>query len=173
MLVMHCSGVDIRKGRRTERLVLRPIGTSDRDRFLAIHRDPRTNSHSPTGLPSLEWTESFFLSLIRAWELGLSYWAVEFERQVIGFAGAEAMTILDRECWNLYYRFAPEAWNHGFATEVAREAVSVATAVDPRRPVVARTRPSNVAAIHVAERAGLIRRIDLDHGDYAVLAANW
>lgn len=87
-------------------MLLRPVGVSDSDVFIAIHVDPRTNFHSPGGPPSAEWAEAFLLSLARAWERGLSYWAVELEGQVVGFAGAEATTVLDRECWNLYYRFA-------------------------------------------------------------------
>lgn len=171
--VRHCSVVEVRDARRTDRLVLRPVGMTDSDVFIAIHVDPRTNSHSPGGPPSTEWAEGFLVSLARAWERGLSYWAVELEGKVVGFAGAEATTVLDRECWNLYYRFAVDVWGRGFATEATREAARVATAVDPRRPLVARTRPGNLAAIRVAERAGLTRHVDLDHDGYAVLVANW
>lgn len=165
--------MDVRAPRRTARLRLRPITHADHDEFLAIHLDPRTNSNRPDGPPSREWTESFLLSLIEAWQADLTYWAVESEGRVVGFAGAERMTIFERECWNLYYRFSPEVWGRGFATEAAREAVAVAAALDSGRPVVARTMPSNTAAIRVAERAGLTCRSDLDHGGYAVLAANW
>lgn len=159
--------------RQTERLVLRPISLIDRDPFIAIHVDPRTNSHSPGGPPSIEWSEAFLVSLVEAWERGLSYWAVEHEGHVVGFAGAEARTMLDRECWNLYYRFAPEDWGRGFATEAVREAIGVAMTLDRWRPPVARTRPANNAAIRVAERAGLDRRPELDHDGYAVLAKGW
>jgi RimJ/RimL family protein N-acetyltransferase len=112
-------------------------------------------------------------SLVDAWENELSYWAVESHGLVIGFAGVEARVVLDRPCWNLYYRFKPSAWGKGFATEVAREAVAVAEAIHPVRPTVARTRAGNIPAIRVAERAGLTRRPDLDHDAYAVLTTDW
>lgn len=139
----------------------------------AIHVDQRTNVHTPGGPPSVGSAEAFFWSLVEAWDHGLCYWAVEFNESVIGFAGIEGRTVLGRDCWNLYYRFTPEVWGQGLATEVASEAVRVAAAVDDSRPVVARTRATNLAAASVAERAGLTRRVDLDHDGYIVFASKW
>lgn len=169
------SVVDYREHRKTARLILRPIAASDRDAFVAIHVDPRTNAHAPGGAPLIDGAEAFLFSLVDAWENELSYWAVESpgDGLVVGFAGVEARVVLDRPCWNLYYRFKPGAWGMGFATEVAREAVAIAEAIHPDRPTVARTRAGNIPAIRVAERAGLTRRPDLDHDAYAVLTTDW
>ena len=84
-----------------------------------------------------------------------------------------SLTFRHRSCWNLCYRFSPRAWGRGLATEAAREAVAVAHALQPVLPVVARTRPSSIAAIKVAIRAGLDRRADLDTDGFAVLASDW
>jgi hypothetical protein len=51
--------------------------------------------------------------------------------------------------------------------------VVVARAQPPVRPVVARTRPGNAAAVKVAEAAGLTRRPGLDYDGFAVLAVGW
>ena len=160
--------------RRTARLLLRPIRPSDRDALTDIHVDPRTNAHTPGGPPDRKAIEAMLASFIAAWAgSGHSYWAVELEATIIGVAGIEPRTILGRDCWNLYYRFDPGSWGHGFATEAAREAVAVAGSLEPGRPIVARTRPANELATWVAERAGLARRADLDHEGFVVLAANW
>lgn len=160
--------------RRTRRLVLRPIAPSDVDVLTTIHVDPRTNDHSPGGPPPRGQAEELLASLIAAWDgAGHSYWAVEFEGGVVGVAGVEARTILRRDCWNLYYRFDPDYWGRGLASEAVWEAVVVAGTVAPTRPIVARTRRENERAIRLAERGGLMRRPDLDHDGFVVLAAGW
>lgn len=166
--------MDSARDRQTFRLHLRPVELQDRDAFLEIHADPRTNVHTPGGPPAQEWIEGMLAGVIASWEnSGMSYWSVEVDRRVIGVAGVEVHKILGRDCWNLYYRFAPEAWGQGYAAEAAREAVEVAQLIEPPRPIVARTRSANTPAIRVAERAGLVRRPDLDHEGFVVLAANW
>ena len=113
-------------------------------------------------------------AFIQAWdEYGISYWSVEFEGELIGVAGIEPLEFGDRSCWNLYYRLTPSAWGKGLASEAAREAVSVAAAVEPEWPVVARTRPGNLPSARVAQRAGLERRSDLDADGYVVFARGW
>jgi ribosomal-protein-alanine N-acetyltransferase len=174
LLPRHDLIMDSTRERRTTRLLLRPVEPSDRDALTSIHIDPRTNAHTPDGPPDRDATEAMLASFVAAWEGdGHCYWAVELEGTIVGVAGVEVRTILGRECWNLYYRFDPDSWGRGFATEVAREGVAVAGCVEPTLPIVARTRPANEAAIRVAERAGLARRPDLDHDGFVVLAANW
>jgi RimJ/RimL family protein N-acetyltransferase len=165
--------VDLARERRTDRLLLRPITSSDREVLAGIHLDPRTNAHSPGGAPDRERVEGMLASFLAAWEDGHSYWAVELDGVVVGVAGVEAMTILGRDCWNLYYRFDPASWGRGLATEAAREAVVVRGLLESSRPIVARTRPANDRSVRVAEGAGLVRRPDLDHEGFVVLAANW
>ena len=73
---------------------------------------------------------------------------------------------------NLYYRFTPGAWGQGYATELARTAVTLARKYLPQWPVVARTRAKNIPSIRTAERAGLIRRPDLDT-EHIIFALGW
>ncbi len=73
---------------------------------------------------------------------------------------------------NLYYRFTPSAWGKGYATELARTAVALAREHLPQWPVIALTRVENTASIRTAERAGLLRRSDLDT-EHVVFALGW
>lgn len=66
---------------------------------------------------------------------------------------------------NLYHRFVPEAWGRGYASEVARYAVQWAASTHPGLPVLARTRPGNIASRHVAEAVGLVLQPDLQAYD--------
>jgi RimJ/RimL family protein N-acetyltransferase len=160
--------------RRTQRLRLRALAWDDAEVFREIHLDPRTHVHTPAGPPDADQVAGMFAGIVGVWEdQGSSYWAVELDENVIGVCGVEAQPILERECWNLYYRLSPETWGRGFASEAAREAVVVAGLVAPNRPVVARTRSSNLPSMRVAERAGLVRRAALDHDGFVVLATEW
>src|SRR5258708_39837118 len=90
----------------------------------------------------------------------------------IGFGGVEHRVWRERDVLNLYYRFTPSAWGQGYATELARIAVSLARTYLSQWPVVARTRANNIPSIRTAERAGLIRLPDLDT-EHMVFALGW
>ncbi len=164
-------------GVRTGRLVLSRPRADDGAAMFRIHGDPETNRYNPAGpAPDLAASEETLRVWLRQWEEdGFSYWAVRLldAPEIIGFGGVRRMTWRDREILNLYYRFAPTAWGHGYATEVAREAVSLARAHLPTLPIVARVRAENIASIRTAERAGLARRPDLDTADHLVYALGW
>ena len=98
------------------------------------------------------------------WEQGLGYWIVEESvlGRPIGVCGVKAVDLHGRPSWNLLYRFLPEAWGNGYASEAARASIEAAAQVDASRPVVARIRPANSGSAPVAETIGLVRRPDLD-----------
>lgn len=160
--------------RTTARLLLRRVTWGDLAAVVAIESDPRTNEHRPGGAPSPMASEHSVLEFVLDWtKHGMGYWAVEYEGMVVGVAGVRPFLFQGRDCWNLYYRFSPAVWGRGLAVESALEAVAVAEALQPRRPVVARTRPANSAAVRVAEGAGLDRRPDLDSDGFLLLARGW
>jgi len=160
--------------RVTARLRLRRPVTDDVKSIVAIDSDPMANLHRPGGAPSPDQNVQTFGEFVRGWEEhDVSYWIAEFGGDIIGMAGVEPQLFLERECWNLYYRFSPSAWGNGFAVKVAKEAVIVASSLQPMWPVVARTRATNYAAARTAERAGLRRCPNLDTGDFEVFALGW
>lgn len=125
--------------------------------------------------PDLATSEEALRSWCQHWEeYGFGYWAVTLPQSenIIGFGGVEYRVWRDRDVLNLYYRFTPGAWGHGYATELARIAVTLAQKHLPQWPIVARTRTANIAPIRTAERAGLVRRPDLDT-EHIVFALGW
>lgn len=85
---------------------------------------------------------------------------------MIGIGGIRRDYWQEQEVLNLYYRFSPRAWGHGYATEVAQAAVQIARRYLPNVPLVARIRPANTPSIRVVERIGLRRRPQWDTAEH-------
>jgi len=163
---------------RTERLALRRVQARDGPALFAIDGDPATHQFNPPGSASADLadSEARLREWLRHWDAdGVGYWAITLAEapEVIGFGGVQRIIWREREALNLYYRFSPRAWGHGYATEMARVAVTLARAHLPQWPVIARVRPANVPSQRVAERVGLLRRPDLDDAEHAALALGW
>jgi RimJ/RimL family protein N-acetyltransferase len=160
----------------TERLLLRRPRAGDVERVFAIHGDPETNRHNPSG-PDADTAASAarLRGWLETWERdGFGYWAVarRDDGRVVGFGGVELQRWRSRSVLNLYYRFGPAAWGHGFAAETALTAVRLGRRLMPELAIVARTRPANVSAACVAEAAGLRRHPELD-GEHVVFTLSW
>ncbi len=148
---------------RTERLRMRPPTLSDVARVAALYGDPRVYQHDPAGAKSYTATEARVRADIAGWERdGIGYWIVELDGRLAGVAGVMPVTLPSGCFWNVYYRFAPETWGLGIASEAVRAALAQAREAVPGRSFVVRTRPRNVAAIRLAERLGLTRASELD-----------
>jgi ribosomal-protein-alanine N-acetyltransferase len=155
----------------TERLRLRRVTSVDVPALAAISRDPRTNVHRPGGAPSRARSEEIIGGFISDWEQhGLGYWVVEYLGEVVGIAGVRSISLCGRDCWNLYYRFSPDAWGKGLAAEAAGMAIVVARECDPNRPILARTRPDNVAAARLAQAIGMTRSPEWDEDGFVAFA---
>ena len=152
--------------RETARLTLRRVREADLPALTAIDVDPENYAFSPTGAYTREQAIAHARAYISAWARnGIGYWLVEHGGDPIGVAGLTPISFDGRSCFNLYYRFVPAARGQGFAAETCREALAVATAIDPEWPIVVRTRPANAPARRLARTLGLIRRPELDTSD--------
>ncbi len=151
---------------RTERLILRRPIAEDAAAMFAIHGDPATHQYAPNGPdPDFATSEKILHDWLQySQDDGYGYWAVTLPstNEIIGFGGVRRLEWHERNVLNLYYRFTPSAWGHGYATEMALTAVTLSRKYLPQMPIVARVRPGNIASMRVAEHAGLVRRPDLD-----------
>jgi len=147
---------------RTERLMLRPLSLDDLDDYHRVYGDPRTWEHLPSGRHTelADSERAIRASIDSRNEYGFAHGAVLLRERVSNleagrFLGSAGAKMLEFDAWNLGYRFAPEAWGHGFATEAGIAALALARAARPETPVTARVLANNPSSIRVLERIGL------------------
>lgn len=151
---------------RTKRLRLtRPVASASSEVF-AILGDPRTVEHNPSDrLEDRGEATELVARWVRHWEeQGFGYWCVRESgsNRIIGYAGVKRMLIQGHPVLNLVYRFVPEVWGRGFATEAAAAIVSSVLDEMPEEAIVARVRPDNRPSQNVALKAGLQRDAAMD-----------
>ena len=92
--------------------------------MFAILGDPRTVEHNPSDrLEDRGEAPELVARWVRHWEEhGFGYWCVRESGsdRIIGYAGVKRMLMHRRPVLNLVYRFVPEVWGRGFATEATR-----------------------------------------------------
>ncbi|MFB4266902.1 GNAT family N-acetyltransferase [Nonomuraea sp. GTA35] len=150
---------------RTARLVLSRVMPDDLDAVHEIHADPRTSVYHPGGpVTDLEASRAMLDLWLADWdERGLGYWAARLpgHPRVLGFGGLRHAVVDEAEVLNLYYRFRPSAWGHGYAVELARAALRVGKGLGT---VVAVIRDVNLPSHRVAERAGMRKDRTIPYG---------
>lgn len=144
----------------TERLILRKAVKEDFERFFEINHDPETNIHNPSGPMSFEKAESTFTRMLDHWEkYNFGSWAIvekDTPENIIGFGGLSYRLYGEEEKLNLGYRFAPEAWGKGYATEFTRKAIDFGFNENDQEEIFGIVRPGNIASVKVLEKAGMI-----------------
>lgn len=141
---------------RTDRLLLTPVTPTDIDAVHAVYADARTWAHLPSGRhasrdQTIDLVQRKIGGRVRH---GLGSWTVRdaVTGAVIGVGGVD-MTA--GGVWNLGYRLAPESWGHGYATEIARAAMTAAHDTAPGVAVTGRVLTNNPASARVLANAGL------------------
>lgn len=151
---------------RTARLVLETPKSSDVPSIFSIAGDLRATEHNPSDrLGELLEAESLVARWVSHWrQHGFGYWCVrEYSHSAaVGYCGVKRMTAVGRPVLNLIYRFRPEVWGCGYATEAARSVVGWSAVHAPRATILARVRPSNFASQKVALKSGLLRDPAMD-----------
>ncbi|SDQ24101.1 Protein N-acetyltransferase, RimJ/RimL family [Curtobacterium sp. UNCCL20] len=141
---------------RTDRLLLTPLTPADIDDVHGVFSDARTWTHLPTGRhtvkdASVDLVQRKIGGRARH---GLGSWAVRSAADHV-FLGVGGVDMTAAGVWNLGYRLRPESWGNGYATEIARAAVSAAHEIAPVVPITGRVLTNNPASAAVLERAGL------------------
>jgi RimJ/RimL family protein N-acetyltransferase len=137
--------------------MLRPLRV-DRAVAFAIHSDSDTYRFSPSGPMTIEAIDQMFDQRIAHWDRrGFGFWSIRAleANAILGFGGVMCHpSTAERDDLVLYYRFRPEHWGLGYATEVAQEAIDVAFRLvkAPRGSVETKSRPR---LIHFANAASV------------------
>lgn len=150
----------------TERLLLRPWRTEDRDAFRPIATDPEVMRYINGGKPwSDEQIDEFIQRQIHGLErnsfcLWRLLWKQQTER-LIGFCGLQPWR--DRPGLEIGYHgvievgwwLARDCWGQGFATEAARAVLRYGFETAGLEKIIAVTHRDNKASQRVAGRIGL------------------
>ena len=150
----------------TERLILRKPEKQDFERFFEINKDPQTNLYNPSGPMSLEKAENTFNRMLEHWDqYNFGGWAIlekENPDRVIGFGGLSYKMYDEEEKLNLGYRFAPEAWGKGYATEAANYFKNIGFKNNVAESLISIIDVENFPSQRVAERNGMKREKHLE-----------
>lgn len=145
----------------TERLILRRWREDDREPFAAMNADPEVMRHFLRPLDRPE-SDAFFDRIEARFRAdGYGLWAVErgADGAFLGFTGLAVATFEApfTPCVEVGWRFVPDAWGHGYATEAAREALRFGFESLGLEEIVSFTSPLNVPSYRVMERLGMHR----------------
>jgi RimJ/RimL family protein N-acetyltransferase len=156
--------------RVTERLVLRRWRVGDAPRFAAINGDPEVMRHIGHGhVLGRGLSDELIARFEGEWrERGFGPWAVaprEDDAALVGFCGLTVPMFLPEvlPAVEVGWRFARDAWGHGYATEAARAALAFAFEDREMREVIAIVDPDNPRSLRVAEKLGMTARPDRVH----------
>jgi RimJ/RimL family protein N-acetyltransferase len=153
----------------THRLVLRPPRESDLDTMVALYADPAVTRFCVAATPhGRDATRAQLQAWISHWQAhGFGHWAIaERERPdtLIGFGGLMHRSVAGHAGLFLYYRFTPQAWGRGLASEMALHAFAQAFEQRHEPAVAAAVLPSNAPTRKTLEGLGMRAKGTLSDG---------
>lgn len=142
----------------TQRLRLRRIRRDDLDELARLYADPRVMEFSLGRMDREQSREKLEKILAGMDEHGWPTYAVEM-REGDGFAGIcgfAPQTVDEVDEVELGYRFMPDYWGGGIATEAAIACKEHAFTVLALPRIISIIEPANIGSIRVAEKTGLV-----------------
>ena len=153
----NLSGLKVKTIIETERLLLREITHEDQADLFKLHSDPEVQRY--TGEPVVESIEEIKLAIEGRIEdykkYGYGRWATRLKsgNQFVGWAGLAYLPEFDEV--DLGYRFLPEFWGLGIATEASRAILDYGFNSLKLKRIVAIALEENIASIRVMEKVGM------------------
>ncbi len=147
----------------TERLLLRPLISSDTKAFLDMHSGTKINRFLRNPILSLTDAENYLDKIITEHQKnGIARFAVILKenKELIGFSGLKFRTTEENgysSFYDLGYRFAEKYWNKGYATEAAKFWISFGLHTLKLHEIHACADNKNSASNHLLEKVGFER----------------
>lgn len=142
----------------TPRLIIREFTMSDVDDLAYILNKPEVMHFSRTGAISTEETAIKIKSYINSYQQhGYGKWAVIHRNtgKLIGYCGI-AIEQIDNNLENeLGYRFDPDFWHQGFATEAVSSCINYAFDTLNLEYLLGIVEPENTASVRVLQKIGM------------------
>jgi ribosomal-protein-alanine N-acetyltransferase len=159
----------------TDRLILRPLTEADAPAYAAMRYhpevakwlpavagDPLQNAHRAIGYFAQCWASDGH----GPWGIFLKQGAAE--GALIGHGGLRVMPDFDGQT-EVLYALHPDAWGKGYATELARAALTYGFTRRGLASIFAITKPDNVASQAVMTRLGMTWRKRVTYKDMDVV----
>ena len=145
-----------RCGPETDRLEHRAFTVDDAESFYALKSHPdviRFTGEPP--LPSLDAAREVIANYPDFDEVGYGRWAciLRETQAVIGFCGLKYLTDLDEV--DVGYRFLPEFWGRGLATEACAASLEFGFTTLRLDQIIGLVLPDNTASTRVLEKVGM------------------
>lgn len=149
-------------GPETERLFHRAFTVEDAEAFFALNGDPRVmrwTGEAP--IDSLESARAAITSYPDFETVGYGRWACVLKKtgRVVGFCGLKHLS--DLRAVDLGYRFLPEVWGQGLATEASRASLRFGFETLNLDTIIGLVLPANHASIRVLEKVGMRRDAEI------------
>jgi RimJ/RimL family protein N-acetyltransferase len=149
----------------TARLAGRRPEPGDLPAFQRMFTDARVAEEIwPEHLRTAGRAEELLEDMVAHWERwGFGPWTARLAGETIGYAGLRHAEVGGRPEVELLWFLDADHWGHGYATELAREALRVGFAVLELDDVVAETVHLNRASRSVMEKLGMAYERDVVH----------
>ncbi len=157
-LIMYTiTNITLKNVLETERLWLREITLDDKEELFALYSNPEVQKY--TGEPvvaSIEEIENAIRIRISNYKkYGFGRWAVILKQgmQFTGWAGLAYLPEFNEI--DLGYRFLPEYWGSGIATEAAEAILTYGFDTLKLKKIIAIAMKENKASIRIMEKIGM------------------
>lgn len=144
------------EGPETERLRHRAMTVDDAEAFFALNSLPAVMRYTgETPVASVEEARAAIAAYPDFETVGFGRWACVSKAtgEVIGFCGLKYLDELDAV--DVGYRFLPECWGRGLATEACAATLDFAFETIGLEEVIALVLPDNAASVRVLEKVGM------------------
>lgn len=166
-------------GPETSRLLHREMTTADATDFYKLNSHPDVMRYTGDDvIASEEQAKQAIQQYPDFNTIGYGRWAciLKESQRMIGFCGLKYLP--DQDAVDLGYRFFPEYWGQGLATEASRVCLDFGFQVIGLQQIVAFVLPENGGSIRVLQKLGMVRDGELVEGDlrahrYVCDAENW
>ncbi|HAQ80547.1 GNAT family N-acetyltransferase [Bradyrhizobium viridifuturi] len=162
---------------KTPRLRLHRWDDRHREAFAAMHADPEVMADYGGPIGRADSDEKFERYVAAQRDHGISRWAVEtIDGAFLGYAGVMPRSSREHPLGahvEIGWRFARNAWGHGYATESARAALLHAIDDVGLRGIVSYTSADNARSQAVMARLDLVRDPARDFTTLSARGAPW
>ena len=139
----------------TERLMLRPRTIEDLDACVAMDLDPRVHRYIFERAPEPVAHRNALTARMTSGAPAVGgYWMVARQGEADALGWCALFPLENTGQIELAYRYRPEAWGQGVATEAARAALAYGFGVLKLDPIVAVTHPENEGSKRVLAKLG-------------------